>query len=92
MFTPSPKPTLEEIFDNYDHLSTNPPLSDNNEILRSIHKDDDEEETNLRHVRSYLEKDDILEEEEQERVWVRAKMSISQGLVHDTETKKTKTE
>jgi len=92
IFTPSPKPILEEIFDSYDHLPTNPPLSDNNEILWSIHEDDDEEETNLRHVRSYLEKDDILEEEEQERVWVRAKTSISQGLAHDTETKKTKTE
>ena len=76
-------------------MTTSPqthPLSDNDKILWSIHKDDDEEETNLWHVRSYLEKDDILEEEKQERVWVRAKTSISQGLAYDTETKKTKTE
>jgi len=92
MFTPSPKLTSEEIFDNYEHLPTNPPLSDNDEILRNIYKNDDEERTNLRHIRSYLEKDDTLEEEEQERVWVRAKTSISQGLAHDAETKKTKTE
>jgi len=91
MFTSSPKLTLEEIFDNYEHLSTNPPLSDNDKILQSIYEDDDKEKTNLRHVRSYLEKNDILEEEEQERVWVRAKTSISQGLAHDTEIKKTKT-
>jgi len=68
-----------------------PPLSDNDEILWSIYKDDNKEETNLWHVRSYLEKDDILKEEEQERVWVRTKTFISQGLAHDAETKKTKT-
>jgi len=53
-------------------------------------EDDDKEKTNLRHVRSYLEKDDALEEED--RVWIRAKISISQGLAHNTEMKKTKTE
>jgi len=33
------KPTFEEIFDNYEHLLTNPPLSN-----------DDDEETNIQHV------------------------------------------
>jgi len=51
MFTPSQKPTLEEIFDNYKHLPANPPLSD------------DDKETNIWHVQSYLKKDNVTEEE-----------------------------
>ena len=47
MFTPSPKLTLEEIFNNYEHLPANPPLSDNDEILQNIYENDDEERTNL---------------------------------------------
>ena len=90
MFTSSLKPTLKEIFDNYEHLPTNPPLSDDDEILRSIY-DNDDEETDIWHVWSYLKKDDVIEEE-QDRVWVRVKMSISQGLTHNEGTKGTKTE
>ena len=91
MFTPSPKPTLKEIFNNYEHLPMNPPLSDDDEILWSIY-DNDDKETNIRHVRSYLKKDNVIKEEEQDRVWVRVKMSISQGPTHNKGTKRTKTE
>jgi len=91
MFTPFLKPTLKEIFDNYEHLPVNPPLSDDNEILWSIY-DNDDKETNIWHVWSYLKKNNITEEEEQNRVWVRVKTSISQGLTHNEGTKRTKTE
>src|SRR6266436_2331271 len=50
--------------------------------------EEDEEEIDIRNLRSFLEKDDEEDKEEEERVWVRAKRSISQDLAQKLEAVK----
>jgi len=65
-----PKTTIEEVFEE-EPLSTEP-LPFDGPILMQIGLDEeDEEEVDIRNLRSFVEKDDKEdEEEEEERVWV----------------------
>src|SRR6266436_6348557 len=84
----TPKPTIEEIFEE-EPLSTTP-LPFDGLILMQIGLDEEaEEEVDIRNLRSFLEKDDEEdEEEEEERVWIQAKRSISHDLAQKLEAEK----
>ena len=83
----TPKPTIEEIFEE-EPLSTTP-LPFDGPILLQIGLDEEaKEEVDIQNLRSFLEKDDEEDEEEEERVWVRAKRSISQDLAQKLEAAK----
>jgi hypothetical protein len=86
----TPKPTVEEVPDN-EPLQTNPVPFDGPILLQIGLNTVEKEEIDIRNLRSFLEKDDEEDkEEEEERIWVRAKRSISQDLVQKEEAEKPK--
>jgi len=82
VITPRPRPTIEEVFKDTDHLPTNKPLPDNGPILQSLLMT--EEELNIDLMKTYLDDED--------EVWIKAKTSIFQELVHKTIDDKAKVE
>jgi len=78
----TPRPTMEEVFEDTDHLPINKPLPDNGPILQSLLIT--EEELNIDLMKTYLDDED--------EVWIKAKTSISQELVHKTIDDKAKVE
>jgi len=71
---------MEEVFEDIDHLPTNKPLPDNGPILQSLLITEEELKIDL--MKTYLDNKD--------GVWIKAKTSISQELVHKTIDNKTK--
>jgi len=82
VITPQPRPTMEEVFEDIDHLPTNEPLPDNGPILQSLLMTEEELKINL--MKTYLDDED--------EVWIKAKTSISQELAHKTIDDKAKVE
>jgi len=74
VITPRPRPTMEEVFKDIDHLPINEPLPDNGPILQSLLITEEELKIDL--MKTYLNDED--------EVWIKAKTSISQELVHKT--------
>src|SRR4051794_21697469 len=87
----TPKPSLTEIPDNKPLQINSLPFD--GPILMQIGLDETaEEEVDIRNLRSFLGKDDEEDdEEEQDRIWIRAKSSISQELAHKLEAERPKT-
>jgi len=73
---------MEEVFEDIDHLPTNEPLPDNGPILQSLLMTEEELKINL--MKTCLDDED--------EVWIKAKTSISQELVHKTIDDKAKVE
>jgi len=71
---------MEEVFENTDHLPANEPLPDNGPILQSLLMTEEELKIDL--MKTYLDNED--------EVWIKAKTSISQELVHKTINDKAK--
>ena len=71
---------MEEVFENTDHLPANEPLPDNGPILQSLLITEEELKIDL--MKTYLDNED--------EVWIKAKTSISQELVHKTINDKAK--
>ena len=84
MVTIPPKPTIEEIFKETDYLPANKPLTIDEPVLLSLIDEEEPEEIDV--LRAYLGKD------EEEDIWIKAKTSISQDLVHKAESGKPKVE
>jgi len=82
VITPRPRPTMEEVFEDIDHLPTNEPLPDNGPILQSLLMTEEELKIDL--MKTYLDDED--------EVWIKAKTSISQELAHKTIDDKAKVE
>jgi len=73
---------MEEIFEDTDHLPANKPLPDDGFILQSLLMTEEELKIDL--MRTYLGNED--------KVWIKAKTSISQELSHKTIDDKAKVE
>ena len=82
VITPRPRPTMEEVFEDTDYLPANKPLSDDGPILQSLLMTEEELKIDL--MKTYLNDED--------EVWIKAKTSISQGLVHKMIDNKAKVE
>jgi len=82
VITPRPRPTMEEVFKDTDHLPANKPLLNNGPILQSLLMTEEELKINL--MRTYLGDED--------EVWIKAKTSISQELSHKMIDDKAKVE
>jgi len=82
VITPQPRPTMEEVFEDTDHLPTNKPLPDNGPILQSLLMTEEELKIDL--MKTYLNDED--------KVWIKAKTLISQELAHKTIDDKAKVE
>jgi len=80
VITPQPRPTMEEIFEDTDHLPANKPLPDDGSILQSLFITEEELKIDL--MKTYLNNKD--------EVWIKAKTSISQELAHKTINDKAK--
>ena len=79
---PRSRPTMEEIFEDTDHLPVNEPLPDNGPILQSLLMAEEELKINL--MKPYLDDED--------EVWIKAKTSISQELAYKMINDKAKVE
>ena len=103
----TPKPTIKEIFKDNDSLSQTIPLPFDGPLLMHfdeepyekidiatlVNDENEIEEFCSSDFRSYLEKNnEDYEDYEQDRVWVRAKTSISQELAQKLEKEKPRTE
>ena len=73
---------MEEVFEDADHLPANKPLPNNGHILQSLLMTEEELKIDL--MKTYLNDED--------EVWIKAKTSISQGLVHKMIDDKAKVE
>jgi len=82
VITPRPRPTMEEVFEDTDHLPTNEPLPDDGPILQILLMTEEELKINL--MKTYLDDED--------EVWIKAKTLISQELVHKMMDNKAKVE
>jgi len=80
VITPQPRPTMEEVFEDTDHWPANKPLSNDGPILQSLLMTEEELKIDL--MKTYLDDED--------EVWIKAKTSISQELVHKTINDKAK--
>jgi len=73
---------MEEIFEDTEYLPVNEPLPDDGPILQSLPMTEEELKIDL--IKTYLDDED--------EVWIKAKTSISQELVHKTIDDKAKVE
>jgi hypothetical protein len=91
---PRPRTTMEEIFEDIDHLPKNEPLPVDGPILESIYATEEEVRLAKIYYGDESEELDIMKTYlgDEEEVWIRAKMSISQELAHKTLEEKPKVE
>ena len=64
VITPQPRPTIEEVFEDTDHLPANKPLSDDGPILQSLLMTEEELKIDL--MKTYLNDED--------EVWIKARL------------------
>jgi len=74
VITPQPRPTMEEVFEDTDHLPANKPLPDKGPILQNLLMTEEELKINL--MKTYLDYEN--------EVWIKAKTLISQELAYKT--------
>ena len=88
---PTPKPTIEEIFEDTDHFPRNTPLTEEEPILINLLEEEeigmlrmyvDEEDNEEVWIQTLLERLDGIEDD---KTWIRAKASISQEFAHKAE-------
>jgi len=82
VITLQPRPIMEEIFEDTDHLPANKSLPDDEPILQSLLMTEEELKIDL--MKTYLDDED--------EVWIKAKTSISQELAHKMMDNKAKVE
>jgi len=80
VITPQLRTTMEEVFEDTDHLPANKPLPNDGPILQSLLMTEEELKIDL--MRTYLGDED--------EVWIKAKTLISQELAHKTIDNKAK--